>query len=118
MKRQIITLSGSTRFMKEFKEVERALTLEGVIPLPPAIYGGAEGIKYDEKLAKHLFDMNLDKISISDGIFVIDLEGYIGASTEKEIQFAKMNGKFIRYYSDEFKKIKEKIKELDKLKNK
>jgi hypothetical protein len=55
MKRRIITLCGSTRFIKEFKEVERALTLDGIVPLPPAIYGKAEGIEYSEELAKHLF---------------------------------------------------------------
>jgi len=38
MKPEVITLCGSTRFMKQFKEVERALTLDGIIPLVPAIY--------------------------------------------------------------------------------
>ena len=54
MKREIITLCGSTRFINEFREVERALTLNGKIPLPPAIYGKAENIgDYSEELGKH-----------------------------------------------------------------
>ena len=71
MKREIITLCGSTRFMKQFKEVERALTFEGKIPLPPAIYGQSENVEYSEELAKRLFVLHLDKIRISDGILVI-----------------------------------------------
>lgn len=100
MKREIITLSGSTRFRDQFREIERKLTLEGKIVLPPAIYGKAEGIEYSPELAKHLLELHLDKIDISDGIFVIDVGGYFGASTKKEIDYAKSKGKFVRYYSE------------------
>ena len=113
MKREIITLCGSTRFMKEFKEVERALTFEGKIPLPPAIYGKAEKVEYSEELAKNLFDSHLDKIRISDGIFVIDIDGRLGDSTKKEVEFAEKNGKFIRYYSKEINQIKQLLDQLN-----
>ena len=93
MKREIITLCGSTRFIKEFKEVERALTFEGKIPLPPAVYGKAENVEYSDELAKKLFELHLDKIRLSDGIFVIDVDGRIGESTKKEIEFAEKNNK-------------------------
>lgn len=99
--------------MKEFKEVERALTLEGKIPLPPAIYGKAENVEYSEELAKSLFELHLDKIRISDGIFVIDVEEKLGESTKKEIEFAEKNNKFIKYYSKELNKIKELLDKLD-----
>jgi len=112
MKREIITLCGSTRFMKEFKEVERALTFEGKIHLPPAIYGKAENVEYSEGLAKNLFELHLDKIRISDGIFVIDVVGKLGESTKTEIAFAEKNNKFVKYYSKEINSIK---KLLDKL---
>ncbi|MFA4960360.1 MAG: hypothetical protein WC548_01730 [Candidatus Pacearchaeota archaeon] len=101
MKREIVALCGSTRFRDEFREVERFLTLEGKIPLPPAIYGKAEGIKYSDKLSKKLWKLHVDKIKISDGIFVIDVDGYMGESTRKEISLAQKNGKFVRYYSQE-----------------
>jgi len=103
MKREIITLSGSTKFREQFREVERKLTMDGKIVLPPAIYGKAEGIEYSPELAKHLWDLHLDKIDISDGIFVIDVDGYMGKSTQKEIDYAKNKGKFVKYYSKDFK---------------
>jgi hypothetical protein len=113
MKREVVALCGSTRFRDEFREVERALTLEGKIPLPPAIYGKAEGMgDYPEKVAKHLFDLHLDKINMSDSIFVIDVGGYMGGSTQKEIYFAKKHGKPVRYYSREKDDIKETLKQL------
>lgn len=101
MKREIITLCGSTKFMKQFKEVERKLTMEGKIVLPPAIYGKAEGIEYSEEMARNLFELQLDKINISDGVFIIDVGGYFGDCTQKEIDYAKNRGKFISYYSEE-----------------
>ena len=36
---------------------------------------------------------------MSDGIYVIDVDGYIGADTQREIEYAKMLNKEIRYYS-------------------
>ena len=99
MKRKIITLCGSTKFRDQFKEIERMLTMQGKIPLPPAFYGKAEGIEYLPEMAKQLWELHLDKINISDGIYVIDLGGYIGESTKKEIEFAKSAGKDVKYYS-------------------
>ncbi len=101
MKREIITLCGSTKFMKQFKEIEKKLTIEGKIVLPPAIYGKAEGIEYSEEMAKNLFELQLDKINISDGVFIVDVGGYFGDCTKQEIDYAIKNGKFVRYYSKE-----------------
>lgn len=99
MKREIITLSGSTKFREQFRKVERKLTMDGKIVLPPAIYSKAEEIQHSPETVKHLDDLHIDKINISDGIFVIDVGGYIGDSTQKEINYAKSKGKFVRYYS-------------------
>jgi hypothetical protein len=87
--------------MKEFKEIEKKLTMEGKIVLPPAFYSKAEGIKHSNDVARVLFELHLDKIDISDGIFVIDVGEYIGDSTRKEIEYARSRVKSIRYYSKE-----------------
>lgn len=98
MKREIITLCGSTRFKDEFRAVERQLTMEGKIVLPPAFFGKTEGLDYTPEMAKHLYDLHLNKIDISDGIYVINVNGYIGDSTTKEIAYAQSQGKFVRYF--------------------
>jgi len=96
-----MTLAGSTRFKDQFEEVDRMLTLNGSIVLSLSIFSKTEDKKYDHKTEKELFDLQLDKILMSSGLFVIDVGGYIGESTKKEIEFAVMNGKFIKYYSKE-----------------
>ena len=44
-----------------------------------------------------LDDMHLRKIDLADEIFVINVDGYIGESTRREIAYAKQTGKPVRY---------------------
>ena len=41
--------------------------------------------------------MHKQKIDMSDEIYVINVEGYIGESTKNEIEYAKARGKRISY---------------------
>lgn len=38
------------------------------------------------------------KIDLSDGIYVINIDGYIGESVKKEIEYAKMHEKEVLYH--------------------
>ena len=44
-----------------------------------------------------LDDMHLRKIDMADDIFVINVGGYIGESTRREISYAEQTGKNIKY---------------------
>ena len=44
-----------------------------------------------------LDEMHKQKIDMSDEIYVINVEGYIGESTKNEIEYAKARGKKISY---------------------
>ena len=108
-KYKVITLCGSTRFKKEFLEVQKKLTLDGNIVISVGLFGHAGDSEVWEnkdentltKTKKMLDDMHKHKIDMADEIFVIDVGGYIGKSTESEINYAKKNNKAIRYYSQE-----------------
>lgn len=81
----IITLCGSTRFKNEFMEVQKKLTLEGNIVISVGLFGHAgdeevwDGM--DEgtlsKTKEMLDDMHKRKIDMADGIFVVNVDGYI-----------------------------------------
>lgn len=96
---EIICLCGSTRFKEKFFEVMRELTLEGKIVVMPGVFGHAEGDKVGEEQKKKLDELHFRKIELSDSLYVIDVNGYIGESTSREIEYARAKGKFIRYYS-------------------
>ena len=54
-----------------------------------------EKIRLDTK--KMLDEMHKQKIDMSDEIYVINLNGYIGESTKSEIEYANSKGKNISY---------------------
>jgi hypothetical protein len=49
------------------------------------------------KTKEVLGDMHKRKIDMSDGIYVINVNGYIGSSTKSEIAYAIEHGKTIEY---------------------
>jgi hypothetical protein len=51
----------------------------------------------DAETKAKLDDVHKRKIDMADEIYVINVGGYIGSSTRSEIEYAKANGKGIRY---------------------
>lgn len=97
--RKVITLCGSTRFKKEFEEQNARLTLEGNIVISVGVFGHANGIKLTEEQKDDLDDIHFRKIDMSDEIFVVDVDGYVGHSTRREIVYAIQSGKRARFLS-------------------
>lgn len=97
---RVITLCGSTKFKKQFEQANAYLTLQGNIVIGLAFFEQSEGFEITQEQAELLENIHYRKIDISDEIFVIDVDGYIGSSTRKEIEYARAKGKTIRYYSD------------------
>ena len=58
-------------------------------------YGMDEGTL--SKTKEMLDDMHKRKIDMADGIYVINVGGYIGESTRSEIEYAKALGKSVDY---------------------
>lgn len=97
---KVITLCGSTKYKKQFEDVNAFLTLQGNIVLSLCFFEQSEGIHITEEQAKLFEDIHFRKIDMSDEIFVVDVDGYIGKSTRKEIEYAKKKKKEVRYYSN------------------
>lgn len=95
---KIITLCGSTKFKKLFEQINRHLTLSGYIVLSVGVFGHADKERLSEENKKFLDELHFQKIAMSDCIFVINKDGYIGESTTKEIEYAAKHGKKILYY--------------------
>lgn len=57
-----------------------------------------DGLKYEGVDASILDKIHRKKIDISDAIYVVNINGYIGESTKKEIEYAKNNGKEVIYH--------------------
>lgn len=95
-KYKVITLCGSTRFKEDFERVNRELTLSGYIVISVGAFGHAGDIFTDEQ-KEMLDDIHKRKIDMADGIYVINKDGYIGASTKSEITYAYRHNKSIAF---------------------
>lgn len=97
---KVITVCGSLRFQREMEEIALKLELEGncvLLPIFP-IHGDKDA--YTEEEMAVLGKMHFERIKISDAILVVNVDNYIGTSTQKEIEFAHSLNKEILYYTD------------------
>jgi hypothetical protein len=95
---KIVTLCGSTRFKEEFMEAQKLLTLEGNIVISVGLFGhSGDNDVWKPGVKDMLDDMHLRKIDLADEIFVINVGGYIGESTKREIAYAEKTGKKVKY---------------------
>jgi hypothetical protein len=103
----VVTLCGSTRFWRTFQDQSLRLTMEGKIVLS---IGAARCADDDDKTfggfvpesefnaaKQRLDELHCRKIDMSDEILVLNVGGYIGESTRREIEHAKRCGVPIRY---------------------
>lgn len=100
-KYKVITLCGSSMFESLAREEQQRLTLEGNLVL-----GYTRGeYDYNHKLwrpgcAEMTDEMHLQKIDMSDAIYVINKVGYLDDSTQAEIEYARKQGKEVQFYDE------------------
>jgi len=102
---KIVCLCGSSRFVDVMavcgwliEREEKAITMN--LHLLPSWYGDVpDHLAESEGVALAMDDLHLRKIDISDEVFIVNFEDYIGKSTAGEIKYAKKSGKKIRWFT-------------------
>lgn len=97
----VITLCGSTRFKDDYIRVQKELTLAGYVVISVGVFGHADNEQYSDGAKAVLDDIHKQKIEMSDMIYVINKGGYIGESTQSEIDWARELGKEVIYMEEE-----------------
>lgn len=102
---EIVCLCGSTRFWRQFQEQSLRLTMEGKIVLSigaarapddaDKTFGGFIQEADFEAAKEQLDELHKRKIDLADSVFVLNVGGYIGASTRSEVVYALKQGKHI-----------------------
>jgi len=100
----IVCLCGSTRFGKAFREAQFDETMKGNIVLTIGcnmrsdddLFGAmAEPLRNSIKTM--LDELHLRKIDLADEVFILNVAGYIGESTKRELDYARSCNKCIRF---------------------
>ena len=108
-----LTLCGSTKFKTTFEEWNHKLALAGHTVYSLSLFAreekdiGKEGnhiISEQEKITLDL--VHLDKILNSAAIVVIDVGGYTGFSTKREIQWTRMQHKTVYWITPHWTEIR------------
>lgn len=89
---KVVTLCGSLKFKNEMMLTAERMSLEGYCVLTP-VYLVSENINKSEKQLAILKDEHFKRIKLSDAILVMNVNNYIGNSTNLEIEYAKKIGK-------------------------
>ncbi|MFH1383399.1 MAG: hypothetical protein ABIH47_00350 [Candidatus Omnitrophota bacterium] len=101
-----ITLCGSTRFKELFDEWNMKLTLQGYAVFSCGYWSQQKGdtgknLPEIDAPTKLMLDLiHKEKIRRSDAVFILNKDGYIGKSTQSELDYAIKLGKEIRYLED------------------
>lgn len=118
-RRVIVCLCGSTRFWKEYQEANYRETMAGKIVLSVGFYPGVidrrmiqDGCMGEQEVIvpvamapkrvsgadkKALDELHLDKIDLADEVLILNVGGYVGESTQREVLHAKSKFKTIRW---------------------
>jgi len=95
-----ITLCGSAKFEKSFHDWNEKLTFAGHVVYSLAVYPSSKERNknwYTEE-QKTLFDLvHFAKIEESDAVVVLNVDGYVGDSTRREITWAQIREKQVLY---------------------
>lgn len=103
----VVTLCGSVRTGKQLWDaITQRWTLEGLIVLKVDVWEDGTNIYKRchegdlQETKKMLDEMHKRKIELSDFIYVINKNGYIGNSTKSEIKYAKKLKKPVLYLEE------------------
>ncbi|MDN4171377.1 hypothetical protein QWY28_00310 [Nocardioides sp. SOB77] len=93
--RTVITLCGSLRFRDAFERLAADLTLAGhEVLVPTLLPAGAEP---DAEERARLGEAHLRRIESADEVLVVDVGGYVGDSTRREVEHARSRGIRVRF---------------------
>jgi len=93
------TICGSMRFEKEMQRIAYELETGKGYNILQCVYSDKDSIPTREELLR-LEDAHYRKIDLSDGIYVVNIDDYIGTSVKKEIEYAKKQGKEVLYHCE------------------
>jgi len=97
----IVCLCGFTRFLQAFQDANLAETLAGRIVLSVGCDTKSDAmLGLDPIMKVNLDELHKRKIDLADEILVLNVGGYMGASTASEIAYAREQGKHVGWLEE------------------
>jgi hypothetical protein len=104
----VVCLCGSTRFWRTFQEASLKETLAGRIVLSIGAASGTDDDHFGnlpreeyDRVKQELDALHFRKIEMADEVLILNVGGYIGESTGRELAHAQALGKRVRFWEEE-----------------
>ena len=95
---KIITICGSLKFADNMISKAYELEKAGYCVLLPIIPRNTERQSFSARELEALACAHERKIALADEVYIMNPDGYIGESTQREISYAKKLNKAINYF--------------------
>lgn len=97
----IVCLCGSTRFSEAFREANLRETLAGRIVLSIGCdFKSDDALGLTDEDKARMDELHLRKIDLADEVLILNVGGYVGQSTARELAYAQQHGKRVRFLED------------------
>lgn len=105
----VVCLCGSTRFSEAFQDANLKETLSGKIVLTIGCDIKGDDELFDQEfmtpdelvsLKNQLDILHFRKIDLADEVLILNVDGYIGESTARELAYARIMGKKIQFLEE------------------
>jgi hypothetical protein len=104
----IVCLCGSTRFWRTFQQASLQETLAGKIVLSIGAASGTDDDHFGNlpreeynQVKAMLDELHLRKIDLADEVLILNVDQYIGESTRRELEYALIKRKKVRFWKEE-----------------
>ena len=97
MKAKIVTICGSMKFTSQMIKIASELEKKYGYCVIQCVYD-IDSTNTTQNEMDNIVNAHWKKIDISDAIYVVNINGYIGNSTKQEIEYALSKGKEIIYH--------------------
>lgn len=99
-KPQVVVILGSSRFKNQILGLTQRETLKGRIVINHGFFHHVDMVPISDKQKRDIDTLMMRKVDLANEVFVCNINGYLGQSTLGGIEYAKSQGKKIRYLED------------------
>lgn len=99
MQLKIVTICGSMKFENEMKRIAFQLETRYKMCVLQCVYNEDDKDLSDDEI-EFLNSSHFKKIEISDAVYIININEYIGEQVKKEMAYAKKSGKEVILHTD------------------
>lgn len=97
----IVTICGPRKFKEQILQEQRRLERDFcIVHIPNFSFESEEFEKFSEENFEMLHEQHYRKMLSSDSIYIVDVDGYIGNDTMREIAFAHRYEIPVKYMED------------------